>query len=152
MDEPGAALLTDFPRAHEFIALIQDRIKPKTARHSISVAETMLSVADEAGIRPDQAVAAGLLHDLGKGMRGPELLEAAEELALPISDLQRDKPKLLHGPVAAALCRRDHGIDDDAVCEAIEWHTTGRPGLGPVGLALYYADYAEPLRTHPQAT
>ncbi len=140
------------PRAAEFLALIEARLREKTFRHSVATTHLMLSTADGLGVTPEQAVTAGLLHDLGKSAKGPELLERAEAYGLYISDSQRDYPKLLHGAVAAEECRRDLGITDEAVLEAICWHTTGRPGLGNLGQALYLADYSEPLRPHPDAS
>jgi len=139
------------PRATEFLALIEARLREKPFRHSIATTHLMLSIANGLDITPEQAVTAGLLHDLAKGAKGPELLERADVYRLIISDAQRNHPKLLHGAVAAEECRRDLGITDEAVLEAICWHTTGQPGLDKVGQALYLADYAEPLRSHPQA-
>ena len=43
------------------------------------------------------------------------------------------------------------GVADDDVYEAIFWHTTGRPNWNNVGLALYVADFSEPLRKIPEA-
>jgi predicted HD superfamily hydrolase involved in NAD metabolism len=55
----------------------------------------------------------------------------------------------LHGPVAAELARRELGVDDDSVLEAIRAHTMGAPGMGPVALAVYVADKIEPGRDYP---
>ena len=120
-------------------------------RHCIFTAEYMASFAAKASITNDEAVTAGLLHDLCKGMSDAELLAAAQEYGLTVNDAQRRKPRLLHGPVAAEECRRKLGIAGEAVYDAICWHTTGRPGLGKLGLALYLADFAEPSRTFPGA-
>jgi HD superfamily phosphohydrolase YqeK len=111
----------------------------------------MSSFADQAGITVEQAVNAGLLHDLCKAMQGPELLEAARRYGIEPSALQRKRPTLLHGAVAAEECRRDLRITDGAVLDAIYWHTTGRPEWSDAGLALYVADFAEPLRLRPEA-
>jgi len=144
-------LLLEFPRAEEFVALINKRLKKKTARHSIAVAEYLADIADAVGVPVEQAVYAGLLHDIGKGMDEAELLEAAKRYGLAVNEVQREKPKLLHGAVAAEILPDELGIDDEDVLEAIRWHTTGRPGLCRLGLALYVADFAEPLRDHPEA-
>ena len=77
--------------------------------------------------------------------------EAARRYGLVLSDIQRENPKLLHAPVAAEEVRRELGVVDPDVYEAILWHTTGRPGLCTLGLALYLADFSEPARTHPEA-
>lgn len=139
------------PRTGEFIALLRRSVPDKTVRHSISVAELMATVAADLGLDHERSVAAGLLHDLCKGMKGSELLDASRELGLRPTLMQISKPKLLHGPLAAEICRQKLGIRDNDVLEAIRWHTTGRPGLPALGLALYFADFAEPLREHPQA-
>ena len=138
-------------RAKEFVALLRDRVTDKTMRHCIFTAAYMASFAAEAGVTNDDAVAAGLLHDLCKKMPPEDLLAAADEYGLALNDSQRRKPQLLHGPISAEECRRKHGVGGDGVYEAIFWHTTGRPGLGPVGLALYVADFAEPSRAFPEA-
>jgi hypothetical protein len=120
--------LQTIPRAEEFFALIQDRLKPKTLHHVLGVTELMLHVAPEIGISLEDAAAAGLLHDSCKYMNPQQLLEAAAEYAIPVNDAQRAKPALLHGPVAAEEAKRDLGVESDAVYEAIYWHTTGKPG------------------------
>ena len=138
-------------RADEFVALVRQRLREKTARHSISTAETMVPLADECGFTVEQAVTAGVLHDLAKDMKGPRLLDAARDYGFDVTDVQRANPKLLHGPVAAEEVLRTLDVDDEAVYEAIYWHTTGRPGLGGLGLALYYADFSELCRQHAEA-
>jgi len=139
------------PRAKELVKLLRERVSDKTASHCIFTAEFMSSFAEQAGVTNDQAVTAGLLHDLCKGMDAAEYLARAEEYGLAIGDAQQSNPKLLHGPVAAEECRRELGVDDEAVYEAIFWHTTGRPGLGRLGQALFLADFAEPTRRFPEA-
>lgn len=138
-------------RAERFIRLLKKRLTSETVRHCISTAEFMSAFAAEAGITEDQALDAGLLHDLCKGMDGRGLLRAACRYGIEVNDAQRARPKLLHGAVSAEECRRTGLIADEDVYEAIYWHTTGRPHLGPVGLALYFADFAEPSRTFSQA-
>ena len=143
-------MATDFPtpRADEFLGILRDRIRDKTFRHCVAVAKTLLSFADKAGITDEQAVNAGLLHDLCKAMKPPELFAAASEYG--IEDFL-DQPKLLHGPVAAGECERWLGITDRDVLEAIYWHTTGHADWSRVGCALYIADFSEPNRGHPAA-
>ena len=142
--------MDEFPieRADEFLDLLRRRVRDKTYDHCVSVARTMLGMADRAGIRPEQAVTAGLLHDLCKAMKPEELAAAALEYGIT-EDL--DSPNLLHGPVAAEECRRSLGIEDEDVLDAIRRHTTGRAGWARVGQAIYVADFSEPLRAHAGA-
>ena len=55
----------------------------------------------------------------------------------------------MHGPVAAELARRELGVEDGEVLEAVRAHTTGKPGMGPLALVLYVADKIEPAREYP---
>lgn len=143
--------LLETPRAEEYFVLLRKRLDDETYQHSISSAQFMLAIADEIGATPEKATVTGLLHDLGKGFDDGQLLEAARAYGLTPNEVQRVNPKLLHGPVGAEEARRRLGVVDDEVCEAIYWHTTGRPGFCRLGLGLYLADFAEPLRTHPEA-
>lgn len=143
--------IVDSPRAKEFVHLLRERLSEQTVSHSIFTATLMASFASEAGITNEQAVTAGLLHDLYKDADGAAVLATAEKFGIVPSETQRNNPGLLHGALAAEECRRNLGVSDSAVLEAIEWHTTGKPGLGPVGLALYLADFAEPARRHGAA-
>ncbi len=138
----------DTPRADEFIALLRERLPEKTYKHTLSVARTMLGAADAAGITAEQAVTAGLLHDLCKAMKPEALAEKAKGYGITQF---LDVPNLLHGPVAAEECRRELDVRDEDVIDAIRWHTTGRAEFGRVGQALFYADFSEPRRPHPQA-
>ncbi|MBI5091143.1 MAG: HD domain-containing protein [Candidatus Hydrogenedentes bacterium] len=139
------------PRADEFVALLAKRLPERTLRHSISVANFIGGIAEQAGVDRDDAITAGLLHDMFKATKAHELLAAAERYEIPITPIQREKPMLLHGAVAAEEARRNLGVTSDGVYEAMFWHTTGRAGLGRVGLALYFCDFAEPLRTMPES-
>jgi predicted HD superfamily hydrolase involved in NAD metabolism len=141
-------VLQQIPRAEEFFGVIENRLKPKTLHHVLGVTELMLKVAPKIGISLEDAAAAGLLHDLCKRLKTDEMLAAAKDYDIPISNAQREKPQLLHGPVAAEEVKRELGVESDAVYEAIYYHTTGKPGLGLVGQALYFADFSEPNRTY----
>lgn len=138
----------DTPRADEFLALIRERLPVKTYRHTLSVAQTMLDAAEAAGISEEQAVTAGLLHDLCKPLKPDALAEKAKRYGIT---QYLDVPNLLHGPVAAEEARRELGVQDEAVIDAVRWHTTGRAEWGRVGQVLFYADFSEPRRPHPQA-
>lgn len=138
--------LPAIPRSDEYLALLRKRLPEKKVRHSLSVAECLASFAPAIGLPAEQAVTAGMLHDICRAWDDDKMLRKAEQYGLLIDIAERNKPNLLHGPVAAEQCRRKLDIDDTDIYEAIFWHTTGRPGLNLLGQALYCADFAEPLR------
>lgn len=109
------------------------------------------AIAPLTDVDREKAVIAGLLHDMCKAKPQAEMLAAAESYGIQVNETQRKRPTLLHGRVAAEEVRRELGIADDEVYEAIAWHVTGKPGIGPLALSLYFADFSEPCRTHDEA-
>ena len=53
---------------------------------------------------------------------------------------------LLHSVVGAHLAKTEYGCDDPEVISAILSHTTGRPGMSPLDMAVWLADTIEPTR------
>jgi len=127
----------------------RERLSAKRYGHTLRVAETAEDLARAHGVDPGRARLAALLHDAARERSSEEFLGLAEDLGLGVRESERESPKLLHGPVAAELARRELGVEDDEVLEAIRAHTVGRPGMGPLSLVLYVADKIEPARDYP---
>jgi len=132
-----------------YVEYLRGRAGAQRVEHSISVARLLYVLAWDLNLNAAHAVAAGLLHDSCKGLKDAVLLEMAKRYEIAIGPVQKAKPSLLHGPVAAEICRTDLGIDRAEIYDAIYWHVTGRPGLSRLGQALFFADFSEPLRRHP---
>jgi len=134
---------------HDADALARSRLSEKRYAHTLRVADTAAELARDHGLDEDRTRLSALIHDAARE-NGPErFLRLAEEWDLPVGEPERQSPKLLHGPVAAELARRELGIEDGEVLEAIRAHTTGKPGMGPLALVLYVADKIEPARDYP---
>ena len=127
----------------------RERLSDKRYAHSLRVAETIEHLAKLHGLDPERSRLAGLLHDTAREIGEEELLRVAEEDGLSVGNFERERPILLHGPVAAELAREDLGVDDGDVLDAVRVHTTGEPGMGPLALALLVADKIEPSREQP---
>lgn len=139
------------PRVKFCAKFMKSRLPEKKARHARSVAKFMLALAPVIGLDEEDALTAGLMHDICRAYKNEKLLRRATEFRLPLSRIEYAKPNLLHGPVAAEECRRELEILEDDIHEAIYWHTTGRPGLCLLSQALFVADFAEPLRKYSEA-
>jgi predicted HD superfamily hydrolase involved in NAD metabolism len=119
-------------------------------RHSEAVAQLAADLAGRHGLSPEAAYDAGLVHDLAREWSGEALLGEADRLALHPDAVERAAPVLLHGPVVAAWMMRD-GVGTPSIHEAVRYHTTAAPGLGPLGWVVFIADAVEPGRRYPQA-
>ncbi|MEX2598689.1 MAG: bis(5'-nucleosyl)-tetraphosphatase (symmetrical) YqeK [Dehalococcoidia bacterium] len=90
-------------------------------------------------------------HDVARHIPGPQLIEEAEHLGLPVNTVERCVPVLLHGPVGAGWLREEGAVTDPAVLEGVHWHTSAHPDLAPVGQVVFIADKLDPhkLRAYP---
>lgn len=130
-------------------AFARNRLSDKRYAHTLRVAATAERLASLHGLDEERTRLAALLHDAAREVEASEYLRLAEEWQISVGEPERESPKLLHGPVAAELARRELGVEDEDVLEAIRVHTTGAPGMGPVALAVYVADKIEPARNYP---
>jgi predicted HD superfamily hydrolase involved in NAD metabolism len=130
-------------------AFARERLSDKRYGHTVRVADTAESLARKHGLDPDRARLAALLHDAAREREPEEFIRLAEEWNLHIGVPERESPKLLHGPVAAELGRRELGVEDREVLEAVRVHTVGAARIGQLALALYVADKIEPARDYP---
>ncbi len=69
---------------------------------------------------------------------------------MPVDDLERAEPVLLHARLGAELARERFGVDDPAVLSAIAKHTHGDGEMAPLDCAVYLADGLEPGRNFPE--
>lgn len=87
-------------------------------------------------------------HDLLRALPAPELLARAEVRAargeFAISELEREHPVLLHGPLGALELRERFGLDDPRCFHAVWWHTSGDPDYDPESWAMFVADKVDP--------
>ncbi len=127
----------------------RERLSAKRYGHTLRVADTAGDLARVHGLDRGRVRLAALLHDAAREMSSEEFLGLARSWNLPLGEPERESPKLLHGPVAAELARRELGVEDGAVLDAIREHTTGRPGMDSLSLVLYVADKIEPARDYP---
>jgi predicted HD superfamily hydrolase involved in NAD metabolism len=127
----------------------RSRLSDARYEHTLRVADTAEDLALTHDLDADRARLAALLHDAAREIGPDEFLKLADDWDLQVGESEQQSPKLLHGPVAAELARRELGIDDREVLEAMRAHTTGRPMMGPLALVLYVADKIEPARDYP---
>ena len=120
----------------------------ESVEHAFRTAELARSLAEIHGVDPDRAELAGLVHDVADGYADVELLAMAEAYDIPISLTEARIPKLLHAPVGAEVLRRDWGIDDEEILDAVAQHITGGVRMTTLGKILFLADKLEPERDH----
>lgn len=114
--------------------------------HTQRVCREARALAPLFGLEVEPVEVAAAAHDICRSMKGKDLLSEAKRRRLPIKEIDKQLPILLHGPVAAAIVRDEFGMRDNDVLEAIHWHSTGTPGMSPLAELVFLADKLDPMK------
>jgi predicted HD superfamily hydrolase involved in NAD metabolism len=126
----------------------KSQMPAKRWNHTLGVVSSAVELAKRYGADPGKAELAALLHDYCKFWPIEEQRSAYVAEGLDPELLEYD-PQLLHGPVAAEIVRKRHGIEDAEVLDAIRYHTSGRERMTLLDKVVCLADYIEPGRDFP---
>ena len=118
----------------------------KRFAHTLAVADTARRLALLHGLDPAKAEIAGLLHDCAKCLPLEDMHRIARENHLTEDESILESGASLHSVVGAHLARAKYGCEDKEVIAAILSHTTGRPGMSRLDMAVWLADTIEPTR------
>jgi len=99
----------------------RESLSAKRFIHSRNTAILARDIALLHGLDGDAAYLAGIAHDMAKSAESG----------------------LSHGKVAAVLLEERFGIHNRDILEAVEYHTTGMPGMGKLAKAVFIADKIE---------
>lgn len=116
--------------------------------HSVRTAQMCKKLCEHYGLDPRRGYLCGIAHDMCKKMDDGLLISLASKDGKPISDLEKDKPALLHGRAAAVKIQKDFGITDEQIIQAVANHTFGGEHLCDLAKLLFVADKIEPGREH----
>ncbi len=125
---------------------MEKALEPKRYEHTLGVTYTAAALAMRYDEDLNKAQIAGLLHDCAKNLSNEKRVHICEKHHIKISPAEEKNPFLLHAKVGSFLARKDYGIEDPEILDAITWHTTGRPGMTKLDKIIYIADYIEPGR------
>ena len=120
-------------------------IRAKRIPHVRGCEEEAVRLARRWGEDEDDARAAAILHDCTKYLNLEEQLSLCGKYDIILDHMERETVKLLHSKTGAAIARWEYGMPE-RVCDAICWHTTGKPDMTTLEKILYIADYMEPTR------
>jgi len=124
-------------------------VKAKRIPHIAGCEEEAVNLALRWGADPELCRRAAILHDCTKYLELNEHLDLCEKYAVPLDSLERQASKLLHSKTGSLIARHVFGQCDD-ICNAIFWHTTGRPDMTLMEKIIYIADYIEKTRDFPE--
>lgn len=116
--------------------------------HTLGVAEEAKKLAETYGdsVLVKKAEYAGLLHDCAKDYPKDMKLRFCKEYHVPVDDIMKKQVDLVHPFLGAEVAKREYGVEDSEILEAIKWHTTGKREMSLLDKIIFIADYIEPNR------
>lgn len=131
----------------KIIEYIEKNLKEKRVKHTYSVVKEAIKLAEHYGADKEKAELAALFHDMYRSTPVPVLNMYIRQLDLPKNIT--DNPNLSHGKIAAVIMKRDYGIEDEDILNAVAFHTTGRAGMSLLEKVIFLADAIEEGRNYP---
>ncbi|TCT14901.1 putative HD superfamily hydrolase involved in NAD metabolism [Natranaerovirga pectinivora] len=131
---------------HTIKKKLKKDLKMYRYNHSIGVSYTAICLAMKYEYDLKKAEIAGLLHDCGKDLSNNKKLKLCAKNNIDINTIEMNWPDLLHAKVGTVIAQTKYKVEDKEVLDAIQYHTTGRPGMTLLDKIIYVADYIEPNR------
>ncbi len=128
-------------------AEVGKRLTKSRMEHTISVMAEAEALAERYGADKKKVQFAALCHDMARCLSSEEAKSCIEEFSIDSS--YSDSIELSHGKIAAEWMKKDFGVKDIDILNAVSFHTTGRPGMSSLEKIIYIADAIEQGRSYP---
>ncbi len=125
---------------------VEPRVSKRRLEHIRGVAEVGREIALGLKLDPFAIELACWLHDACKEMKVKDLIQMARENGRRLTVEEEELGHVLHGPVAAIVVRKELGIANQDVLNAISEHTLGATDMCVTSKIVYLADKLESSR------
>ena len=133
---------------NKIVEYLKSRLKEERFQHSINVMKMAVKLAQMYQVDTYNAKFAGLLHDCAKNMKAEELVAYCDEHKIPVDEVKRSSPGILHAEVGADIAKREFGANKE-IEEAILYHTLAHREMTKLAKIIYIADLIEEGRDLP---
>lgn len=125
----------------KILAKLKAALVPRTFEHSLRTAKyaLYLNYKLKLGLSCDKVLLAGVLHDCAKNLCSKPhdiSLVPADSLNTPVE----------HQFLGAVVAKRDYGIEDEEILDAIKYHTTGKEKMSDIEKLIFCSDMLEENR------
>ncbi len=130
----------------DIVGRLERKLPKGLFEHCHRVSEIASDLGPRHGCAKDISELTAWVHDVCRHERGEKLISLAHDFGIPVTPLDERAPVLLHGPVGAELLRREWGITDADILNAVWWHTTGRKCMSVLERVLFMSDKLDPTK------
>ena len=131
---------------NQMTAKLKGSLLEKRFIHSLGVMESAVELAKRYGADEEKAAIAGLLHDCAKNYSKEDMYSLCDEYGIELDEVMMKSSGLIHGLLGAEVAKREYGVDDPEIYDAIYYHTVGKPDMSLLTQIIYIADGIEPNR------
>ncbi len=135
-------------RDNEFKEILKNRLTEKRYIHSLNVAESAKMLAKLYGYDEDIAYTAGLIHDCCKDTPAGLQLSYMLENGVELSEYELGVAKLYHSICGSVFVKKEFGIDNQDIINAVRYHTTGRKNMSLLEKIIFIADFISDERDY----
>jgi nicotinate-nucleotide adenylyltransferase len=132
-----------FERARQALSLT---LSPRRFEHTLGVVEEAERLAVLYHADVDKARIAALLHDCAKEYSPAKKRTLCALWHIPLCETLSAQIDLTHGLLGAEAARRDFGVYDEEILQAIRFHIAGHKDLTLLDKIILLADFIEPTR------
>ncbi len=135
-------------RNEEFMSILKERLTEKRYIHSLNVADSAKELARIYGADEEKAYTAGLVHDCCKDMPAGLQLSYLLENGADMTEIEINTAKLYHAISGTIFAKKEFGIEDEDMLNAIRYHTTGRKNMSLLEKIIFIADFISAERDY----
>lgn len=133
-----------------YVPFLERVLTPSRLQHSLGVMQLMGEFSKIYGFDEGTALTTGLLHDAAKDLAQEQIDEIVKDAQIKVHEpCESDYTLYLHGPVGAFYVKRELGVTDPEILDAIYRHCwTGEIEAfeSPLVWCLRFSDILEPNR------
>ena len=132
----------------ECIEIIKGRLTEQRFIHSLNVADCAKELAIKFGADPEKAYTAGLIHDCCKDTPAGKQLSYMLENGADLSEIEISTAKLYHAMCGSIYIKKEFGIENEDIINAVRYHTTGRKNMSLLEKIVFIADFISAERDY----
>ncbi|WP_249030357.1 nicotinate-nucleotide adenylyltransferase [Tannockella kyphosi] len=123
--------------------VIASKMSKKRYEHSASMTNIAVKIAENNNVDTTKTYVAAMFHDIAKEL---DKTEAKKLMKKHYPEYLEKAPVLYHQWLGAYLAKKQYGIKDKEILEAICSHTTGSTTMSKLAKCIYVADKYDPYR------
>lgn len=132
----------------EYKVILEKRLTPHRYLHSLNVAKSAKELALRYGEDEKNAYTAGLIHDVCKDTPAGLQLSYMIENGMELTELEISAAKLYHAMCGSLYIRKEFGVDNENIINAVRYHTTGRANMSLLEKIVFIADFISDERDY----